>query len=654
MMKFRRRSLLILLALYGSVFALGRVAQGAEVPEIPPVTAEERALAAVPGEPNAPAVVLFRKGELLMMGYGYLGGSLKSHLRVQTRVKVLTEHGLSNGEITIAHSGYARLEGFSGRTVLPDGRVIPVPADAKFKRRTSRSKGIFVTAMAFPAVQVGAILDYQYELVLDSPYYFEPWYFSDEELPVRRSEIVYKTPADWRMQLWSRSPLGVPIQREGENGLKGNTVRFWAEDLPSLPREPQGPPFEDLAAQALLLPTARVNAFHPLRLLESWYSTTYLFDQVYALVRGRDAGVAKKAREIAASGTPRQKAEALYRFVRDEIETEPAAGVGVEPDASLARILSERRGTGTEKALLLEKMLKEVHINGALVWAADRNRGVIDPHLANPHWFDAVFVMVRLDGERLFLDPADRALALGAIPAEYEGTPALVPIPSNPLGLVLPSIPFDQNLRQAEVELSLDAGGRLSGSGELLLTGHPAAEKMGEPAEARTAEAWRQWLASRYRDFRIADVRTVEAPDERRVTVTWRLDQRPEEVLGDEVSLATSAPLGPLTQPFVQTASERQTSVALDYPYREETVLHLCWRAGWRIEGRPSEAMIASGAGMLAVHTELEEGGHRLVFSRRLDLPQNAFDVPEEYASLRSLFGELEKSDAQPILLVRR
>jgi hypothetical protein len=103
-MNFRRRSLLILLALSGSVLALGRVALGAEVPEFPPVTAEERALAAVPGEPNAPAVVLFRKGELLMMGYGYLGGSLKSHLRVQTRVKVLTEHGLSNGEITIAHA----------------------------------------------------------------------------------------------------------------------------------------------------------------------------------------------------------------------------------------------------------------------------------------------------------------------------------------------------------------------------------------------------------------------------------------------------------------------------------------------------------------------------------------------------------------------
>jgi len=628
----------------------------AQVPELPPVTAEERALAAVPGEPNVPAVVLLRKGEFLMMGYGHFVGSLRSHLRVQTRVKILTESGRHNGEIAIAHSDYARLEAFSGRTVLPDGRVIPVPADAKFQRRVSRSKGISVTAMAFPAVQVGAILDYQYDLVFASPFYFEPWYFSDEEMPVRRSEIVYKTPADWRMQLWSRSPLGVKIQREDEDSLKGHVLRLWAEDLPSLPRETQGPPFGDLAAQALLLPTARVNAFHPLRLLESWFTTTYLIDQLYASVRGRDEGIAKQAREIAAAGAPRQKTEALYRFVRDEVQTEPDAGLGVAVDegASLAKVLSGRRGTRTEKALLLQAMLKSVNVASALVWAGDRDRGAIDPNLPNPYWFDAVFVMVKLDGQRLFLDPADRALGLGEIPPGYEGTPALVPIPSDPLGLVLPSIPFDENLRRSEVELSLDSGGRLSGTGVLMLTGHPAAEKMEEPAEARTAAAWKAWLAKSYRDFQIADVRTVEEPDERRVTVTWRLAQRQEEVLGDEVALTTSAPLGPRTQPFVQPASERQTSVGLDYPYREETTLHLCWPAGWTIEGRPREATIAAGAGTLAVHTELRDGEHILVSTRRLDLHERAFETPEEYAALRSLFGELEKSDAQPILLVRR
>src|SRR3954467_2826300 len=81
----------------------------------PPITDEERALTSVPGEPNAPAVVLFKTEEFLMAGYGRFIGSLASHLRVQGRVKILTAAGKSNGEIVIDHRPAGRLRGRSGR-----------------------------------------------------------------------------------------------------------------------------------------------------------------------------------------------------------------------------------------------------------------------------------------------------------------------------------------------------------------------------------------------------------------------------------------------------------------------------------------------------------------------------------------------------------
>ena len=138
---------------------LSGAVRGAAGANFPPVTDEERALTSVPGEPNAPAVVLFKKGEFLLAGYGQQIGSLASSLRVQVRMKILTEEGKANGEVAIGHSDAYRLHGFQARTVLPDGRVIPVPSDAKFVRKTSRSRKSFVTAVAFPSVQVGAILD---------------------------------------------------------------------------------------------------------------------------------------------------------------------------------------------------------------------------------------------------------------------------------------------------------------------------------------------------------------------------------------------------------------------------------------------------------------------------------------------------------------
>lgn len=184
-------------------------ARGAAAADFPPITDEERALTSVPGEPNAPAVVLFKRGEFLMAGYGLRSG-LSSSLRIQVRLKILTEEGKSNGEVAITHSGWERLHGFAGRTVLPDGRILPVPSDAKFVRKTSRSHRTYTTALAFPAVQVGAILDYQYELWFDTIFYLEPWYFS-EEIPVRYSEIVFKTPLDVGASAWSRGPAQVKI-----------------------------------------------------------------------------------------------------------------------------------------------------------------------------------------------------------------------------------------------------------------------------------------------------------------------------------------------------------------------------------------------------------------------------------------------------------
>jgi uncharacterized protein DUF3857 len=613
--------------------------------DFPPITDEERALTAVPGEPNAAAVVLFRKGEFLMMGFGFVTGSLASHLRVQGRVKILTEAGKSNGEIVVAHSDFTRLASFEGRTVLPDGRIVPVPPDAKFVSKTSLSRRTLLTAVAFPAVEVGAILDYQYELVFKSPFLLDPWYFS-ETIPVRDSEIVFKSASGWRMTPWSRSPFGVKIQREEQKTSSGDVLRAWAESLPPVPDDPYGPPYADLATQILLLPASRtLGAYQSQPLLATWASASWLLAITYQDVRHRDFGVAQQARRIAASGTQRQKAEALYRFIRDEVETETEPGVFVDPDAALREILSRRRATPAEKALLLQAMLKAVQIDSTLVWAADRNRRTPDLGLPNPSWFNTMLVTLELDGTRIFLDPTDRALGFGQLQAGHEATPALVPGIGGVRGIVLPEAPFQDNGRRAEIDLTLDDKGRLTGTGTLRLTGHHAREMIGQD--------WSAWLvAERYRDFQISDVKAVETPDERKIVVTWSMAQREEETLGDESSLVPSAPLGPVRQPFVQPSSSRKTMVMFDYADRTEVELRLRWPAGWKIESLPKPAALKNGVGEVAVSLEAQETS--LVFRRRFDLTRWLLRSSQEYEAAQALFAAVERSDAQSVVLVRR
>ncbi|HYU32668.1 MAG TPA: DUF3857 domain-containing protein, partial [Thermoanaerobaculia bacterium] len=580
-----RVSLLLLTALVGLLLAGPLLAA-----DFPPITDQERALTAVPGEPNAPAVVLFRKSEFLMMGYG-TRGAISSSLLVRVRRKILTEEGKSRGEVSVAHSNFVRLQGFQGRTVLPDGRVLPLPDDAKFQRKVSARQKRSVTSVAFPGVEVGAILDYQYELRFDSMYYLEPWYFSDE-LPVLYSEVNFKIPVVVQAKVWSSDPFKVGLHSESRKTSIGTEVRVWAENLPSVPDEPYGLPFSDLATQMLLLPTAYNDGFQVVRLMESWESVCKLFDEVYQKAQRKDGDTVKKAREIAgrANGA-RQRAEAIYRFVRDEIATEDQEGVGLAEGSSVGKTLDDKRGDYAEKALLLQRMLDAAQVSSRLVWAADRWRGQIDPQLANPAWFDRVLVLAEIDGQRVFLDPSDRSLGFGQIEYGYEGTPAVIFDRKKPETIVLPETPFDQNARRAVVDLTLDEAGALAGTGELVLTGHHAWERIHwQDGDAKTLEAWKKWLDERYQGFAVSDVRYEERPDDRTVKLTWKLAQREEDVLGDEATLVPSRPLGPVTQPLVQAGDKRRSQVLFAYPDRDEVELRLHWPEGWRVDALPSLA----------------------------------------------------------------
>ena len=604
----------------------------------PPITDEEKALVSVPGEPNAPVVVLFKKGEFLMAGYGALIGSLSSHLRVQERVKILTEAGKGNGEITVAHSDSVRLRNFSARTVLPDGRIIPVPADARFQSRISKSKKIFVTSVAFPAVQPGAILDYQYEIVFSSPFLLEPWFFS-EEMPVRHAEIVYRTARGWKTVVWTREALGVKIQQETTESLSGTDLRAWADNLPAVSEVPYSPPFADLASQILVVPASYKD--DSAKLLSDWIAVLGLVRYIEQGVADNGRGVAGEARDIAGKGTPRQKAETLYKYVRDEIRTD-GTGVLIDPETRLRKVFSDRNGTIAEKALLLGEMLKAAGIEYDIIWTADRDRGTVDYKVANPNWFDTALVAIRIDGQVFFLDPSDPTLGFGELRPGYEGATAM----SLHSGqrFTLPEPTYDQNLRRAEVDLALDEKGRLAGVGTLRLAGLRAAGKL------ETAQAWTDWLAERWREYRISNVQVDKAPGERKVTVTWAMAQREDEVLGDEATLTPSAPLRLDSQPFVQ--AERKVDVVFDYPYRDEVELRLRWPEGWKLDRAPAAAKLSIFCGALSVTAEPGADGRSLVLRRRLDVTRRKI-TPGDYEIVRGLFAEAVKSDAQGVTLVR-
>ncbi len=218
------------------------------------------------------------------------------------------------------------------------------------------------------------------------------------------------------------------MRSETVEGQQGSETRVWAERLPAVVENPGGPPFDDQAARAMMLPTFYRNGVHTQRLMSNWAtSATFVYKSYYKTAGKNDGGVAKQARALTAGlSRERERIEAVHRFVRDQVATEDSDDVFLPAGSSVEGVLAAKRGEAPEKALLLQALLRALGVKARLTWAADRANGQVDAQLANPGWFDTVLVAVEADGQRLYLDPSAPALAPGQLRPGYEGTTAVV------------------------------------------------------------------------------------------------------------------------------------------------------------------------------------------------------------------------------------
>jgi hypothetical protein len=303
---------------------------------------------------------------------------------------------------------------------------------------------------------------------------------------------------------------------------------------------------------------------------------------------------------------------------------------------------------------LLYALLDAAKLDPDLVWAADRSDGRPDLETPNFGWFDRVLVRLELRGETVFLDPSDRRRGFGQLEAGYDGTKALVFSTKKPKVITLPAIPAEASLRRAELDLELDAEGRLRGTGTIRWAEHAAFEAMEDQDDATEPEShWQSWLEERFGDFKASEVEVERKVDERRLEVRFKLEQHEEDVLGDEATLSTARPFA-LKQPFTLPPEKRQTPVLMPFALREEVEVVVRWPEGWELAASPASVEHSGPAGSFELHVEADPAARQLRASRRFELTQREHSGSEAYRVLRDLYLIWEKNNAETLALVRR
>jgi hypothetical protein len=612
--------------------------------EFPPVTTGEKALTEVANDPDAAAVVLFHKGELHFQDLGK--HIFESKFTIRKRIKILKESAIEEyGEIDVPLYQGLRLKKLEGRTVQPDGTVLPL--NTQGEKQISKRDNLRLKVAAFDGVAVGSILDFELVVRLESVTHFEFWFFHNR-IPTLYSEMLYIVPPQMGYQPLLREAARGTIQQHYEENARGRILKVWAENLRGIPDEPYGFPLADMSAQFMLLLTEYNDRGYMIPLFQNWKTTCELYQQFYKDRLRKDGDAKKKAKALAGSGSKLDQAANVYRFVRDEIR--PALLNDHEGTADST--LKAGRGDSEAQAILLKAMLEGLKIPADLVWTGYRRYGRIDLNAANPGWFNHTVVRLQLDNEALFLDPYTADLGFGRLPPGIEGMPAVVYDPKKPEQITLPSNHYADNQRKVRLDLSVDEAGRLSGSGVLELTGHHAWRYLGwKDTEEETRDAWVEWLEEELGTFAVEEVKVTEKVADQLLEVEWAMAQREEEVLGDEVSFKPSRPLGPVTQPFT---SNRRTPVLFSFADVEASEVIVRWPEGWEAEVLPAGADFASDAGVMQAETTPLEEGSGIRYRRSFEITENEILGSAAYRAIYDLYTAAEKSDAQELVLVRR
>ena len=599
-------------------------------------------------------MILFIKGDLKMPDPRR--ESHPSILTVSVREKILTESGLDEGTVRIVHSSFMRLHNFEGRTILPDGSVVLLPKDATFTTTTSKTRRRFVTAVAFPRVEVGAILDYHYELFWDSFTFLEPWYFA-ANVPVVSSEILYHMPHGVQMGVWGFGPGIDQVKTQQGSDVLGRTFRVVAQDLRSLPAEPYSLPSRDFSPRMMLVPRKVAVDGMQVSLLEDWPATCALYKEAYRTALHDDSDTTALARSLVPKGEKDARAQAatLFRYVRDNIRTDEGSDPAPEDRVTVDKVLARKHGTSSEKALLLLALLDAAKVPAHLVWAANRADGMIDTQVPTPAWFSRTLVAAEVGGQRLFLDPTDSTAAAGHIGPGFEGMEALLYDYKKPAVITLPQTPFAENRRAARVDLAVGADGEVTGHGTLTLTGQHGWEMVGwQDSPEQAAAAWKTWLGDQLKSFLVSDVKVAESLEDGRVEVEWRLSSADRGADDGEVLLNPGAPLASSAIVAALPAVGRQTPVVFQYADRDETEWHVSWSPGWEVEASPQPRVQESAAGAFAASVSVDPAARTLVAHQRLDIVRRMTTSLADYDTLRELLLEAQRADAQAIVIRRR
>lgn len=582
-----------------------------------------------------------------------------ARVHYERRSKVLTPRGAESEDVASVHyNPWIEILELRGAVVSPQGKRVEV------KKQHIVDGGAFASfvlyadtrhrSIHFPGVVAGAVVEYSFDLEIRNLFYlrFYDGLLFQELIPARSKKLVVRAPASLHVR---SSVRGSPQYRREEKD--GVVTQVWeARDVPSLKRETDMPPEEDIFPRVQIYPK-EIAWEQKLIDASSW---TGIARWYWDLARDRmvpTPEVAAKARELTEGLTESlEKVRVLFEYAQKRINyVAIALGIGGYQPHHNGDVFRHSYGDCKDKATLFIAMLRAVGLQGYPVLILTRDAGLTERDYPSTRFNHAIAAVPGPDGY-LFLDPTVENTAFGDLPWRDQGANALVVKEDGEGELVeTPISPPDRNRRHRLVTASLGPTGDLTGTYVIDMWGQRKADYTdfldSKPSEQEDDLAdLMSWLFPGAIMIGHEVVLPKRPDDPLRITIRFQAPRFVSRSGSAEVVSPYLVRFPGLTR--ITAYSARRLPVFFDYLYTETAEIHLTMPPSRSLRRTPADRDL-SGPGLSAStrHEVLTVGGRQvLVIRRSVSVERREIPVAD-YQALREFLSAVAQEEARAVLL---
>jgi hypothetical protein len=627
-------------------------------------TQEELKMTADPKAPGAAAVYL---------NVEQIANDELHYQSFYARIKVLTEKGKELATVELPFvQGFRQITNIKGRTIHADGTVVPLtvkPEDLE----VSKSGGYQVHQKVFtlPSVEVGSILEYQFDVRYDDGSYTTPRWEVQRDYFVHKAHYVF-TPFKGFMKGQQNMTSHILVDEKGNQQSllwwkllpPGEDVKMDASghrslemtDIPARPDEEWMPPVESILYKVVFYYRAAYNAGDFWEsAVKQWAKEVDHFAEASKSIRDAVAGI------VAPADSDLEKAKKLYKAVQALDNTDFSRKKG-KAEMKVLRIHTAKRaedtwaqknGSGDDIALLYLAMLRAAGITAYAMRVVDRDQGMFAPAYLDFDQLDSNIVIASVGGKEIFLDPGEKMCTFQELHWKHTGAGGVRESADGRTAGTTPLEPYTLNSTYRGADVSVDEHGAIKVDLNFVMKGQEALRWRQEALTNDLTEVKKrfdEWLKPMFPASVEAHVDHFLSLDDPNVNLVAIV-----RATGSIGSVTSKRLLLPgfffETQsghPFVDQA-ERLEPVDMHYGEKtsDDVTYHL--PAGFTVEGVPKDGKIPwEGHAVLAAKTEID--GADVTVTRNLERAFT-FAKAEDYKELVDFYRKVAEADQQQLVL---